>query len=123
MGSDRLLSFSREERAVYTLISTGEGLKAKEIASTLNLSGAYDDMDAIDKHELMISIVESSGYAVENFQSWDPWNGFFLGKMDARYITEPCEIAMLLKDESLCVLFYQNSISGFSQDNDGVLVL
>ena len=40
MGSDRLLSFSREERAVYTLISTGEGLKAKEIASTLNLSRA-----------------------------------------------------------------------------------
>ena len=40
MASDRILSFSREERAVYTLISTRDGLKAKEIASSLNLTRA-----------------------------------------------------------------------------------
>ena len=36
--SGRLPSFSAEERAVYSLISRNNGLKAKEIASALNLS-------------------------------------------------------------------------------------
>ena len=36
--SGRLPSFSAEERAVYSLISRNDGLKAKEIASMLNLS-------------------------------------------------------------------------------------
>ena len=36
--SGRLPSFSAEERAVYSLISGSEGLKAKEIASSLGLS-------------------------------------------------------------------------------------
>ncbi len=36
--SVRLLSFSAEERAVYSLISVSDGLMAKEIASRLSLS-------------------------------------------------------------------------------------
>lgn len=38
MASDRLPSFSAEERAVYSLISVNDGIKAKAIASRLSLS-------------------------------------------------------------------------------------
>lgn len=38
MASDRLPSFSDEERAVYSLISVNDGIKAKDIASRLSLS-------------------------------------------------------------------------------------
>ena len=37
MGNNRLALFSREERAVYALISRNEGLKAREIAAKLNM--------------------------------------------------------------------------------------
>ena len=48
MGNNRLKVFSREERAVYAMISRGDGIKAREIAARLN-------MDRTDINRLLVS--------------------------------------------------------------------
>ena len=60
--SGRIPSFSREERAVYSLISRSEGLKAKEIAAALDLSRTEVNRLLFSSPLMHELCVQDSGY-------------------------------------------------------------
>ena len=104
LGNGLLVTYPDEwEASNYTWTKGNEML----LLFPADLRSSALDLDSMDKHELLAQFGKQLMITdMEDFQSYYPLNGFFVATAEASLQNNPCQIAMLLQDRSLCILVY-----------------